>query len=653
MKSVTKTLGHVLVSIALFGSSATATAAPTFAVVKQGKQEVTIESLRKSVQREFERYGQFDESEELALSDQISERKAVLPCRSVAEVIDAIRGVFPTLGLHEFAVSRQYPRNAIYFRRAYSPEAARDIVNFYFLLQKGPGLECNFTFGAFAKTVILRKSERAKSKDQLFQKLIADIDSAISSIEVRLKQPRAGALFEPRLTTVSETQDKALQLLRDRRHRDHIADKAVDRAQAMLRRELVDHGAKNVDIDIFVVKMEKPPPAELEQYRTLNCIAVPHDLPRPTIICNADFIAEIEAVLRFFEDPRSGIRSTEGLKFVARQFSDDAVGTLLSLRANEEFRKLSGQDDEHVIDHMSMAMLFVLSHEIGHLLSPDSASNAAIDNVPLASTPSYRAAILRLCKHADHFKSSNFSLDNFDELVIDPTSQQRGFIDKFKAQDKQLESTERLFREEALADLFATDLSLKYFVKLGQNDKESAGYQQYLFLENVEALATYFWYRNYYQFADSVCHGVRNTAQLSACLGLDTANWIAASDVFGPFHRNFLLRAVETFSAFVAERTTFYDIPLEDRIVAVPPDDEALLAMPGADRQAALRVISTLQRHFFLRELVDTPLKLAYTGCTIGWAKEVRADNNAPLMFMNFLSYEEEMERLTRKLSGQ
>ncbi|KRB99801.1 hypothetical protein ASE11_09010 [Hydrogenophaga sp. Root209] len=651
MKTVNRTLWQVLVAIALFGCSAAATAAPTFAVVKQGEQEVTIESLRKSVQREFEGFGQFDESEELALSDQISEHRAVLPCRSVAEVIDAIRGVFPTLGLHEFAVSRQYPRNAVYFRRASSPEAGRDIVNFYFLLQKGTGLDCNFTFGAFAKTVISRKSEFVKSKDQLFQKLIADIASAISSIESRLKKPRAGALFEPRPATVSETQNKALQLLRDRGHRDNIADKAVERAQAMLKRELVDYGAKNVDIDMFVVKMEEPPPAELEKFRTRNCIAVPHDLPRPTIVCNADYIAEIEAVLRFFEDPRSGIRSTDGLKFLARRFSDDAVRTLSRLRANEEFRKLNGQDDEHVIDHMSMAMLYVLSHEVGHLLSPDSDSNAAIDSVPLDSTPSYRAAILRLCKHADYFKSSNFYLDMFDEIVIDPTSQQRGFIDKFKAQDKQLESTERMFREEALADLFATDFSLKYFARLGRNDKESAAYQQYLFLENVEALATYFWYRSYFQFADSVCQGVHNTAQFSACLGLDTANWIAASDVFGRSHRNFLLRAVETFSVFVAERTTFYDIPLADRIVA--PDDEALRAMLETDRQAAVRVISTLQRHFFLRELVDTPLKLAYTGCTIGWAKEVSGNNNAPGMIMNFLSYEEEMERLTRKLSGQ
>ncbi len=36
-----------------------------------------------------------------------------------------------------------------------------------------------------------------------------------------------------------------------------------------------------------------------------------------------------------------------------------------------------------------------------------------------------------------------------------------------------------------------------------------------------------------------------HTAEFSACLGWDTGNWIAASDVFGRFHRNVFLRAVE------------------------------------------------------------------------------------------------------------
>jgi hypothetical protein len=63
--------------------------------------------------------------------------------------------------------------------------------------------------------------------------------------------------------------------------------------------------------------------------------------------------------------------------------------------------------------------------------------------------------------------------------------------------------------------------------------------------------------------------------------------------------------------------------------------------------------MSSLQQYFLLRELVDTPLKFAFTGCTLGWTKEVRPDRSVPLMFVRFFSYEEELQRFMRKLGAK
>jgi hypothetical protein len=628
-------------------TSAAPLKASVFAEARSGDYEIGLEALRKSVQRDFLGFGQFDDASELALDDRLAEVVVTQACRAIPEVLAAAREAFPGVSLNEFAVSRQFPRNAVYFRRSSDEEKRKDVVNFYFTVEKRTGVDCTFTFGAFARTIIEKSSNTAARKTAVFDKLVADVGAAIKQIEALLTAPRTGALFDASDPPATEAQKSAIELLRSRTHTDRILDAAVKRAVAALRSEFADYQVKRDDFEVLVVMFGTDVPSAIERYKTPNCIAVPRELPKPTIICNADYLSEVEAVIRFFENAELGIRTTEAFRRLVKDFSKDGTAMLAKLRANKTIQSLSGQNDEHVTDHMSMAVLFLLAHEVGHLLS--STGNGELDESGLAAASSYRAAILRLCLHADQFRRANFELD-FTDALIDPSSAERSFLARFRAQDKLIEATEEKFREELLADLFATDLSLRYFARLSKGDRNAAEMKQYLFLENLEALATYFWYRGYFLFTDVTCGGVLSSVELSECLGWKPENFVAAADVFGKFHPNIFLRAYDTFGSFLGERTTFYDIPLEQRAISIDPDDPAFVALGDKERDKALKVMFVLQRYFLLRELVDTPLKFAYTGCMLGWAKEVRG-GTVPLVFMRFFSYEEELQRFVRKLS--
>src|SRR3954470_7622139 len=93
----------------LFTSSAGQLVAGVFAEVRNGDYVVGLDALRKSVERDFLGFGQFDDASELALEDRLPEVIVTLPCRTIPEVLAAAREAFPAVALNEFAVSRQFP----------------------------------------------------------------------------------------------------------------------------------------------------------------------------------------------------------------------------------------------------------------------------------------------------------------------------------------------------------------------------------------------------------------------------------------------------------------------------------------------------------------------------------------------------------------
>ena len=636
-------LAFVCASIFLYNSCLVH--AQALSKIREGEFDIKLDALRASVASDFAGYGGFDDNV-LTLDDRLPERTSIQSCRSVAEVLIATRDAFARYSLVEFEVSKQFPRNAVYFRRSAEGDNIKDVVSFYFTIEKQDGLNCKFTFGAFARTSVSKTKLHAPKRDEFFGKLLSNISSATADIEKALAKARTGVLFENKKasTTQSNETSKALNALRLARYSDHIFDAAIKHALAIILQTLPQYDVKISNIEIIVVNFDLPIAREIDRYRTGNCIAVDRDFEFPTIICNSHYLAEVEAVLRFFENASElGVRRTAAFRKLAADFGSGATSALVKLRRDPKMRAFSGQADAHITDHMAMALLFVLAHEVGHLLADT--GPGALDDTAIADTVGYRTAILRLCRHSDQFMRSGFSLD-----LIDAATGDRSFVEKFRAQDGLATLVDQKFRDELAADAFGNDLVLKYFAQISKQDVGTAELQQYWFLQNLEALATYFWHKSYFEFTDLTCGAiVRTSGELSACLGLKPENFVAAADVFGRYHRNIFLRTIETFAGFLGERISFYEFKVRERVVIIGADDPAFAALSSQAKARAVRVMSGLQQYFLLQELVDTPLKLAFVGCELARAKEVRG-GTVPMMIVQFFSYEQELSRFARKL---
>ena len=95
---------------------------------------------------------------------------------------------------------------------------------------------------------------------------------------------------------------------------------------------------------------------------------MPYDFGHPVIICNVDYFRELEVVIRYFKHFEN-VSSTDALEALVRLLRGSPKKALVETRANTEMRKLEGEEDQHIADHMSMVLLFLLTHEYGHLLS--------------------------------------------------------------------------------------------------------------------------------------------------------------------------------------------------------------------------------------------------------------------------------------------
>jgi hypothetical protein len=595
---------------------------------KDGDYQVNLDDLRRSMARDFAGQSGFDDAMELTIGDQLQEITVQQQCRSVAEVLRAVRDIMPQVELSQVGASRQFPRNGLSFVRKYPVSAgkkdgptAKDIVLLYFDVHKGQGLQCTFTFGAFARTTMKKgPDDDEKKRDELYNKLISDIGASILEIEKALAKPREGSLFRrpgERPPPIDRA-DEILNALRSSAIRDDIRDKSLSIAKDAIQQALTLYSS-NTDFEVIATDFRKISDLAVEPYYTPNCIAVPYDFRTPLIICNTEFLSEMEVVLRYYEHGEN-LQTTKAITGLIAMLDNDPTAILRKVRADPKLMKLSGEDNDHITDHMSMLLLFLLSHEVGHLMS--GADLATQDESALNKSKDYEASILRLCKQADQFAAHDFHLDGF-EAIVEPSSAVRAFVTKFRERDRFIDLTDQKFREEEVADELSGDLTLSYFKLLSKSDRQRSDYLLYLYVENMQSIAIYTWYKSFTMFQQRTCGELRNTESLGTCLGFDPEKFISAADVFGKYHSHVFVRTFSMMSVLIAERTSFYDIPLHDRVVAVTAGE--LAPYNEQKRRHVSEVLGIVQRFLFMKELVDTPLKLAFTGCMMAWVNEVRS----------------------------
>lgn len=400
---------------------------------------------------------------------------------------------------------------------------------------------------------------------------------------------------------------------------------------------LGEYDVANREIELIIVDFRTAISENAKQYATDACIAIPDDFQKPVILCNFAYLAEIEGVIRKFS---FDIGNTAELRAFVRLVSSDPATTIA------RFREETQNQENRNVQATELAFMFVLGHEVGHLLS--GTRPAGIDERPLTESSTYREAILRLCKQADQFKKHNALLEGAGS-VIDPFSAQRRFIEKYREENKTIDVLDEIFRDEEVADAFGEDIAAKYFNFLANTAKRSVvDKETFRFAYFVETLAIYFWHKALFSFVDLYCEG--QVLSLSTCFMWEQSRFVSAANLFGKFHRNIYLRAFDMLATIVSQRSTYFDLPYESQFTVAPYDVEH---SPDRGRnEDILTLYSVIQLGGFLSELNDTPIKIAYFGCTLGWVREERG-GTVPFMLVKFYNYGEEIIRYNKQLGPQ
>jgi hypothetical protein len=638
MKCLTKFLQCITIAAAFGPCSGNAF---TVAEVRDTGDDIRLDDIRKNAARMFEGYSGFDASTEVSLDDQLPEREVNQPCRSVPEVLRSAQDTFPRYKLFQSFISRQYPRNAIAFRREISggiTGSKIDVIVFYFAVEKSNGLDCKFTLGAFARTVVLKLpiGNPEARKAAAFQQLKDDINAAFGEIVASFAKQRTGVLFRPTEQQQSLEESRlVLTALKKRATNDNFVTLAANGALAAIRQIVEEYDTARSDFQLLIVTIAKDDPAYLQRYNTGNCIAIPNEFPQPTIVCSAAFLAEIEGVVRNFSF--NDIQDTPALRTFINKIGHDPIEAAKQFRL--EPAKQSGRwSDSAITERLKMAFLFILGHEVGHLLSTD--SSASFGEAAQTDSSNYRGAILRLCKQADTFKKHDLILDGADSIA-DPFSAARWFIDEYRQKDRFISIADDLFRAEEIADAFSTDISIRYLSRSAATGKPQNVDRTVFFVYDIEALSVYFWYKDLFSFIDNYCEG--NDRALMTCLAFHDENFVAAANLFGKFHPNIFLRRTDLLWAVLAERTTFFNLPVDQRLLVLPR--QATQNVSSKKREELDKIYNMIRLFFFTEELSDTPLKLAYFGCTLGWVREARGDGTVPMVAVAFFTFEQEVDR--------
>src|SRR3982751_370179 len=100
-------------------------------------------------------------------------------------------------------------------------------------------------------------------------------------------------LAAPLARAAGQDADERLRVLEEHETKDPLLRGAVQRVRAILPSILPKTAASQPQVDLLVVDFGEDWPAVYYTYRTDSCQAIRTGLPRPTIICGAQFLAEV------------------------------------------------------------------------------------------------------------------------------------------------------------------------------------------------------------------------------------------------------------------------------------------------------------------------------------------------------------------------
>lgn len=431
---------------------------------------------------------------------------------------------------------------------------------------------------------------------------------------------------------------------------DETIKGVVERVKDMVARSGYTDGL--VGFRIFVCDFTKlDATSRDESFFTESCLV---NKKVPAVIINDRFLLELEAALRSFEMSGSllgsqYLKSDEDMFGLVERIELNLEGYLKRLRKMD----LPGTDGRDgapgIIDELTMAVLFFVCHEIGHLLTDkDQRSYGTFLNPNAKLEDRITNAVVKLCTHTDDFVKYGFGLPGF-EKAAQGDSDVRRVAERYRKMDETTYDNDSIwFVDEDVADRKATELVINYLEAISKTDNVSADRQQYILIKALFVAAIYSWYKDLHTFVGKLDRGwTGNASMLSLEMMKAREKYIHAASLFGRDHRFTLLRATLTMEAILKARTDWFNLEKEKRTIwfsggsSDPPS--------GQDELPKWWLSECLQRYWLLCISMDTAVKIAHMGCSTGWIKNADKRRGTPQLFMmQFESIRQAVERLRR-----
>lgn len=395
-------------------------------------------------------------------------------------------------------------------------------------------------------------------------------------------------------------------------------------------------------LDVAIIDFEAAPAELVAKHEafTPNCMAISAD---NLVLINQAFIHDTEIAVRAFALAGSVIatpylqREEEMFGLIKRAAAERAT-CLTQMRALAD----SPDFETRIRRELSMALLFYVAHEIGHLLAGEDrhAFGRFIDPNAALETQ-LAAATAKFSRHVDELRKFGFYLADFEPMMT-IGSEIRQRADELLAQ---LPSHERInqdffFAAEVSADELAEAIMIECLAASPSNEADPrAAYV--VATRALFAAAMFSWFQDLLAFLDKsndYSDNPAGVATLIVSLMRDRYQYVRASSLFGEAHRFTLLRAKLAIEAILRASTSYFD----------RPDDERTIWYSGPDPRQRDEA-DALQRYCMSCILMDTAVKIATMGASTAWMLINDKERGTPQVFMmQFYSLVAELRRLRR-----
>jgi hypothetical protein len=423
-----------------------------------------------------------------------------------------------------------------------------------------------------------------------------------------------------------------LSELRDRESQDPVVATSADATRRLL--SSISEPAGVASVELVVADFDGASKELLDSpYFTPVASSFPH---QSLVVVNANMMRE----LTFVADAFDRYKVLADVPFLA---GDDLMFQLVhavrSITRGEAARtsnegQASTMPPSTVVKQVELALRFIVGHEMGHLFA--GGKGGSFGSLPGEEAPideRIELAVTKLGRHVDDFARHGLDLPLWEDIVARSSRMRQPERTYAESLGHEYTNLSQWFADEEKADTWGEDLLRVSLQATAASDPLQAHFERYLMSKALFALGVGSWYRDLLELGEKLGEGPLTSSGIQSALLADRNNYIRLAGLFGEVHRFLLLRARNAIKRLFEEMPAELWVGPEERRVryagAWPPQT------PSEDK--AWLCSESLRHFWLLAMLMDTPIKIATVGVTMGWYRErIEAGGKPQLLFLNF-----------------